>query len=838
MQAEPPSIAQYSLIVERLLQATCLEGDDGFYFRMAEAIAALTRSKHGVVVVPGAPGMLRVVGCYGYPTAVLRDFPVTVGVVGRAYRQGKVELVPDTGPGKDPDYHSFDDSIRSELAVPVFDHSRRAVAAVLNVESERLGSFTDKDAILLGYVGAVMLRVRARLLDSAVATKRTRILSDLLDAMPDEVMVIDRHFRPVWANSCKRGTMPDLDSFLRLQGDPSPDTVFTAPHSQPPDATETCYWLVEKNTDRCLHCVCNKAMESRQPVLGVIYKPKNLDILVEISAVPLVFPDGQVAGCLEVVRHVTQREKVPSLTRILLTGLSEKQLLRSIVDCVHQHLGYDRARLYSLDSRAGELHGVVHAGEHPRMTEAIFQERTFRPRHELRDLLLKSQTAGLIEIGRVLAVDQSLGYWRVTFPEESRATELDQDGRLELEDVREIACTPLRSQKQRWVLFVDAKYTKRTFSSQDLLALTMFAKIASAALEAIGHNELRFRMAIVGETSVGLAHELSRMTAAGEFGSRLSPLVLDALAAGRLYLHSEPGGPANRAVARYLELLGSWVSSGRSAGMKGSYLPAAEKLETQLLKRSVDVGDAALVEIARILASTAASPAKWGRLLAETGNPTVPTLLSRITGLLVALEDRRQIAEEFRIYTEALRTAFASQANDHQRCEYVSDARKLIAKAVRIARKKARALGVDVQECGFEHEVPLEASMGQVFLAWLALLDNAVWAAGSAPGHPKRVLIEVRRERDKCVVAVRNTGARVPPEKIPLLFREPFTTKPNGTGLGLVFAADWLDSNGGEIGHDYDEATGMTSFISKLRVSNGAPPRSVGNQKRHRKKGD
>ena len=65
------------------------------------------------------------------------DWPHALGVVGRAFRTGRVQFVPDVA--ADPDYLACGDAVVAELALPV--RFRDRVIAVLNLESANVETF-------------------------------------------------------------------------------------------------------------------------------------------------------------------------------------------------------------------------------------------------------------------------------------------------------------------------------------------------------------------------------------------------------------------------------------------------------------------------------------------------------------------------------------------------------------------------------------------------------------------------------------------------------------------------------------------------------------------------
>ncbi|HUF13107.1 MAG TPA: HAMP domain-containing sensor histidine kinase, partial [Longimicrobiales bacterium] len=84
------------------------------------------------------------------------------------------------------------------------------------------------------------------------------------------------------------------------------------------------------------------------------------------------------------------------------------------------------------------------------------------------------------------------------------------------------------------------------------------------------------------------------------------------------------------------------------------------------------------------------------------------------------------------------------------------------------------------------------AALEQLFLN---LLLNAAAALG--PGG--RAWIELAQQPDQTIVAVRDNGTGIPAEMIDRIFQPLYTTRPDGTGLGLTVARRIVDQHGGQI---------------------------------------
>ncbi len=89
----------------------------------------------------------------------------------------------------------------------------------------------------------------------------------------------------------------------------------------------------------------------------------------------------------------------------------------------------------------------------------------------------------------------------------------------------------------------------------------------------------------------------------------------------------------------------------------------------------------------------------------------------------------------------------------------------------------------------------LEFDRGQIHQVLLNLLLNAVQACGEGGS----VRVEFSSDEKFVTVTVIDTGKGIPPEVLPNIFRPFFTTKGNGTGLGLSLARRIVEDHGGRL---------------------------------------
>jgi C4-dicarboxylate-specific signal transduction histidine kinase len=128
----------------------------------------------------------------------------------------------------------------------------------------------------------------------------------------------------------------------------------------------------------------------------------------------------------------------------------------------------------------------------------------------------------------------------------------------------------------------------------------------------------------------------------------------------------------------------------------------------------------------------------------------------------------------------------------------VTDVNAVVGQMVTMLRGEAQRHAVSIRIV-LAHDLPTVKVDGvQLRQVLLNLIANAVDAMkGSAP--PRVLVVRTRRVEDGCQVSVVDTGPGLPPEQAERIFDAFFTTKPDGTGLGLPISRSIVESHGGRL---------------------------------------
>ncbi|MEW6278016.1 MAG: GAF domain-containing sensor histidine kinase [Candidatus Eremiobacterota bacterium] len=169
----------------------------------------------------------------------------------------------------------------------------------------------------------------------------------------------------------------------------------------------------------------------------------------------------------------------------------------------------------------------------------------------------------------------------------------------------------------------------------------------------------------------------------------------------------------------------------------------------------------------------------------------------------------QQIVEKLLYYSRDARTG-----------RVTADLNQIVRDSLDMVRPEYARLGIQV-ETRYAEGVDLECNQAEIQQVLLNLLDNARTAVSERP--EKRISVSTRREGDRVVLSVRDTGPGVSPEIAERIFEPFFTTHEVGdaVGLGLAVSQQLVRSHGGILSLEPPEGRGA-GFRVELPVE-GAP---------------
>ena len=175
----------------------------------------------------------------------------------------------------------------------------------------------------------------------------------------------------------------------------------------------------------------------------------------------------------------------------------------------------------------------------------------------------------------------------------------------------------------------------------------------------------------------------------------------------------------------------------------------------------------------------------------------------------VVIKDvRQEIAQINHIVTDLLHTARPHPPEIRR-----SDLNATIEHAVMLARQQALSRPIEIEFQRNPAVPEVEHDSDQIHQVLLNLMINSIQAIESEG----KILVELKLEGTCAAIAVVDTGRGIPPDHLPNIFRPFYTTKGNGTGLGLSLARRIVEEHGGRI--DVASSVGEgTRFVVSLPI--------------------
>lgn len=179
----------------------------------------------------------------------------------------------------------------------------------------------------------------------------------------------------------------------------------------------------------------------------------------------------------------------------------------------------------------------------------------------------------------------------------------------------------------------------------------------------------------------------------------------------------------------------------------------------------------------------------------------------------VVKDIRLEIAQINRILTDLLQTA-----RPHPPQVRATDLNTTVEHAVMLARQQVLSKPVKI-ELNKDPTLPnVEHDSDQIHQVLLNLLLNSVQAIEGAGA----IRVVIAAKKDKVLISVTDSGRGISPEHLPFIFRPFYTTKGNGTGLGLSLARRIVEDHRGRIEVESEVGKG-SEFLVTLPIRQPQP---------------
>jgi C4-dicarboxylate-specific signal transduction histidine kinase len=119
---------------------------------------------------------------------------------------------------------------------------------------------------------------------------------------------------------------------------------------------------------------------------------------------------------------------------------------------------------------------------------------------------------------------------------------------------------------------------------------------------------------------------------------------------------------------------------------------------------------------------------------------------------------------------------------------------------------------------------PVLGDQVQLEQVLINLVINAIQAMATVMDRPRELLIRSgMQEPDQLVVAVRDSGIGIAPEKLSQVFDTFFTTKADGMGMGLSICRSIIEAHGGQVWASSNDGPGVTFQFTLPSIQPSSP---------------
>jgi signal transduction histidine kinase len=134
----------------------------------------------------------------------------------------------------------------------------------------------------------------------------------------------------------------------------------------------------------------------------------------------------------------------------------------------------------------------------------------------------------------------------------------------------------------------------------------------------------------------------------------------------------------------------------------------------------------------------------------------------------------------------------------------------LLDETMELARDRIELAGIKIQKDYARDSRMIFVDKEKMKIAFLNIIVNAIESMHSANGM---LVISTSSDKNKCIVKIKDNGSGIDKESLAKLFEPYFTSKPNGTGLGLTNTQNIIFLHNGQIRAESKPGIGTTFFV-------------------------
>ncbi len=235
----------------------------------------------------------------------------------------------------------------------------------------------------------------------------------------------------------------------------------------------------------------------------------------------------------------------------------------------------------------------------------------------------------------------------------------------------------------------------------------------------------------------------------------------------------------------------------------------AAQAELLVAERMATVGRLSLKvahEVRNPIAAIELNAELVGDLVKERGGADMEEAATLVTAIREQVSALDALTEEY--------LAFAR----FPRPQYDEDSvNEMVAALVEFVRPVAARQGSAVEATTDQAVPPMAIDRTLLRQAILNLVKNGI----EALGRGGNLTVGTRRVDDQVEIAIRDTGPGIAPDVGKRLFEQFFTTKPQGTGLGLYISRQIIEEHGGTLRWESAPGAG-TTFTASLPIKRAA----------------